>query len=337
MKKIVKNILPHGMVNLISRQKNHKNVPHTTQKLPKRLDSQPEIYNADGDKIHTFYLQDSLNEYYPYSFVFSATPKYINWDRFNYGLSTHFYSHNHVEKMNDEYAKKRFAYFIESEGLLRCDYDILLKDKSLATQFDAVFTTCEDHLNSLPNARFCPAGGVWYDKDSGGRGIMSEDAHQHKSKNISIVSSAKTFSPLHDARIAIAKNLKKEGLADTFGTFDGSGFVNICDTLKDYRYSIAIENHQTSFYFTEKILNCFAAQTVPIYIGASKIGDFFNEDGIIQTTADQLLQDPKSVLSQCSQSNYEQRLSAIIDNFNRVKEYSVIEDWLFSRYKDILI
>ncbi len=339
VKNIIRNLLPHGVVDYkrkLNEQRNLENLKNTKVHLPKISPNQPDIYNKDGDKMHSFYLQDSLNETNPVSFVLSAKPKYINWDRYNYGLKTHFYSHNHIEKMKDDYAKKKFAYFIESEALLKPDYDILLNDRALATQFNAVFTTSERHLNSLANAKFSPAGGIWYDKEVGG-GTLDEKRYQNKSKNISIISSDKVFCELHAKRIELAKILKRDNLADTFGTFDGGRFVKINETLDDYRYSIAIENNVTSFYFTEKIMNCFASQTVPIYIGATKIGDFFNEDGIIQVDIDEFCENPQKILKICSEFDYEQRLPAILDNYNRVKKYSVIEDWLFKNYKDILL
>ena len=68
-----------------------------------------------------------------------------------------------------------------------------------------------------------------------------------------------------------------------FGTFNNDkGFVNINNTLTRYRYSIAIENDVTSYFFTEKITNCFASLTIPIYLGASCVDKFFNKDGIIK-------------------------------------------------------
>ena len=35
------------------------------------------------------------------------------------------------------------------------------------------------------------------------------------------------------------------------------------------------------FYFTEKLLDCFATGTIPVYLGAPDIGKVFNIDGII--------------------------------------------------------
>src|SRR5690606_35886534 len=54
--------------------------------------------------------------------------------------------------------------------------------------------------------------------------------------------------------------------------------------LKDYMYSIVIENEILDDYFTEKIIDCFMTGTVPIYYGTKNIGKYFDINGIIQFT-----------------------------------------------------
>ena len=48
------------------------------------------------------------------------------------------------------------------------------------------------------------------------------------------------------------------------------------------KFNICVENSRYENYFTEKLMNCFATRTVPIYWGAPNIGEYFNEKGIIQ-------------------------------------------------------
>lgn len=109
------------------------------------------------------------------------------------------------------------------------------------------------------------------------------------------------------------------------------GGVSVETTLQDYRYSIIIENDITPYFFTEKITNCFISQTIPIYLGATQIHKFFNPDGIITISLEDLdrLGD---ILKQCTPQEYERRLPAILDNFERVKEYSSSWDWLYLHY-----
>ncbi|MBR0095513.1 MAG: hypothetical protein IJP91_09560 [Synergistaceae bacterium] len=129
----------------------------------------------------------------------------------------------------------------------------------------------------------------------------------------------------------MALKCKKSGLVDTFGTFDGGSYAVLEDTLKDYRFSIAVENDITQLYFTEKITNCFAAKTIPIYLGAQRIGEFFNTDGIIQISLKDI-DNIEKILAQCTAEEYERRLPAVIDNFERVREYENMNDYLFRKF-----
>ena len=60
------------------------------------------------------------------------------------------------------------------------------------------------------------------------------------------------------------------------------------DGLCDYMFSVAIENGEYETYFTEKILDCFATGTIPVYLRAPDIENHFNMDGII-TLSDNLM------------------------------------------------
>jgi hypothetical protein len=133
----------------------------------------------------------------------------------------------------------------------------------------------------------------------------------------------------------LAKYYKNSNKVDTFGAFDGGNYVELNVPLDDYRYSIAIENEISPYYFTEKIMNCFASMTVPIYIGATNIGEFFNEDGIIRVD-EPTIEAVEKAVAVCNQEDYEKRKDAIIDNYNRVKEYLCVEDYIYKHYKSEL-
>jgi len=51
--------------------------------------------------------------------------------------------------------------------------------------------------------------------------------------------------------------------------------------LQDYRFSIAMENVREDYYYTEKIIDCFLTETVPIYWGCPSISSVFDSRGII--------------------------------------------------------
>ena len=292
------------------------------------LDSTPpEIYNAYGERLHVFFISDREFAHGPY---FRTNPRYILWDRYNHGLTTYFYSHYEAFNLIGS-PDKRFAILNESRAIKPACYKKYLRErKYFENEFDYVLTFDEEILDTLNNAKFVPfCVGLWVSPDENKNSFMS------KSKNISILSSDKTSCELHRVRKSLAFKCKREGLADTFGTFDGGKFVDPADTLKDYRYSIIIENDISSYFFTEKIADCFAAQTIPVYLGASRIHEFFNPDGIITLSLDDI-DDLEKVLSVCTPEEYERRLPAVLDNYERAKEYANIFDYMYVKHLSAL-
>jgi hypothetical protein len=53
------------------------------------------------------------------------------------------------------------------------------------------------------------------------------------------------------------------------------------EPLFDSMFHIAIENVSIPNFFTEKLIDCFQARTVPIYWGCTNIGEYFNKRGIL--------------------------------------------------------
>lgn len=281
----------------------------------------PEVYNAQGRAMKTFFIRDAHTSAYPYS-----NSKYFLWDRYNIGLETHFYTHR---SMLETMGKPTYRYgmFIEPPSITPQDYKIFDKYKGLEKDFDSIFTFDKRLLDRLENAKFFPASSmVWYEKEK-----FNSNAYKLKTKNISILCSNKKFSKLHKLRMECAFRCKRLKLVDTFGQFDGGPRVTKSDTLTPYRYAIAIENTQEAYYFTEKILDCFAAQTIPIYLGATEIDKFFNPDGIIKIGVEDI-DHIEDILKQCTPSEYERRIPAILDNYKRVKAYLNINDWLYEKY-----
>lgn len=51
--------------------------------------------------------------------------------------------------------------------------------------------------------------------------------------------------------------------------------------MSEYKFVICFENSEYDAYITEKIINPLLANTIPIYWGNSRIGDYFNSDRIL--------------------------------------------------------
>lgn len=286
---------------------------------------EPELYNEDGEKMKLFFLRDFHSAHEPYFFK----SKYFLMDRYNFGLKTHFYTHNCMLEQQGK-PDKKYGILYESVSIVPEDYKIFERNPSLYKDFDKIFTYSAKILDSVPNASFVPFQATpWYGRGPGE--IIDEKLCYQKTKNISFLSSNKVMCDMHKIRIGLAQKCKNERLADTFGTFDGGAPASLADVLKDYRYTILLENDIDDYYFTERLTNCFLSMTIPIYYGATKIGKFFNTDGIIsidKNDFDKLDQ----VLKNCNESDYNNRVAAVIDNYNRVQKYRKVFDTMYLEY-----
>jgi hypothetical protein len=130
--------------------------------------------------------------------------------------------------------------------------------------------THDDDLLSLPNAIHFPVGGCWiYENDC--------QVYQEKINRASLIISPKQYSYGQKLRHLIAD----ESLTDNFG----SNYQTLdykLDALKKYKFHVCIENHRNNSYFSEKLIDCFATGTIPLYWGCKKLDKFFNTKGIIE-------------------------------------------------------
>ena len=59
--------------------------------------------------------------------------------------------------------------------------------------------------------------------------------------------------------------------------------------LSNYKVIISMENSKNNNYITEKLINAFAANVIPVYWGADNVGDYFNEERFIHVKKFSLL------------------------------------------------
>ena len=90
------------------------------------------------------------------------------------------------------------------------------------------------------------------------------------------------------------------------------------NALKDYMFSITIENSKEDYMFTEKLIDCFLTGTVPIYYGCPSIDKFFNINGIIVINT---LMDLINVLSSICIDLYNNMKPYIEENYNIAQQY----------------
>ncbi len=91
--------------------------------------------------------------------------------------------------------------------------------------------------------------------------------------------------------------------------------------LKDYAFSIAIENCFRDFYFSEKILDCFLTETVPIYCGCPSIDRYFDPRGFLRFDS---LEELEKLLPRLTWDLYREMLPFVRKNC----EKAIQERWM---------
>lgn len=186
--------------------------------------------------------------------------------------------------------RKPQTYHVAPENTLLLSTEpktVLVYPKRYIKQFGKV---CTNQLQTRhKNMVFGPAILPWYigyteDKDEKCTFTLSYDSlvdmpTPKKTKLISVITSNKAFTQGHLDRIEFVEKLKAR-YGDKVDVF-GRGFRNFddkWDVLAPYKYHISIENLSQKYYWTEKISDCYLAETFPIYYGCPNLSDYFPED-----------------------------------------------------------
>lgn len=204
-------------------------------------------------------------------------------------------------------SKKNIAILCEPRSLIPNAYEYV---KKCANAYGAIFTH-DSELLALDNAYYLNWSSAWLQTNS------------KKTKGISLCTSYKDWCSLHRARLALADYFKDSEKVDVFyGDWNNPkiAVVEPRDYLERYKFSIVIENDIDEYWYTEKILNCFSNKVIPIYVGAPRIGDIFNADGIIQVHNWKLI--PEIIRTLDIDTEYAKRQQSIDDNYERVKPYT---------------
>ena len=250
-----------------------------------------------------------------------------------HAMYDHFPDHNplpgepYIDCYSDSHVKEctgpgnNIAMLLEPRSMIGDYYNWVMEHN---TYFRYIFTH-DSKLLKLPQARVLTWADVWLTADS------------VKDKGISLCTSFKDWCPLHKARLDLARYYENRPEVDVFfGDWNNPRIpaVEAKDYLEHYKFSIIIENDIDDYWFTEKILNCFATKTVPIYVGSPLVEKIFNPDGIIRLNVKDI---PRIIDHLNVDEAYRYRLKAIEDNFKRVEPWKTPwKERFFRDYGDLL-
>ena len=248
---------------------------------------------------------------------------YVEWDRSckDASLPT-FYTHENIFNCS---TPKHLSYGMlwESKTIIP---KIYANAHIVAENFNKIFTFDQDLINCNPEVfKYAPCAGLWIGGTHGGGDVEIKT----KNKLVSILTSDKVMCPLHQYRYSLAQFFINNDNVDVFGAVKNDSWMPVHKTLDNYMFSIVVENTRTKNYFTEKLLNCFAVGTIPIYIGCTNIGDFFDPRGIIEADEHSNIQ---RVVDGLSEELYEQLMTYGKTNHYVCKRYNTIEDYVYKEY-----
>jgi hypothetical protein len=240
-------------------------------------------------------------------------PEKFDWVRKydeNHLIFTDF-SLQYVDQFNNQ---KKIAWLLESPSITKSAYEFIKQNHN---KFDKIFTFDKELLNISNKFIMLPIGGCW---------INETDRIIHeKTKNISMIASNKRSTTGH---------ILRHEIIDSFKNFDLYGTTNPIEKkitgLRDYRFSIVVENCKSDYYFTEKLIDCFVTGTIPIYWGCPSIFYFFNDEGILSFNS---LDELENILNNATEEFYLSKLDAIKENFELSFKYLIADNEIYKQLK----
>lgn len=103
-----------------------------------------------------------------------------------------------------------------------------------------------------------------------------------KNFEVSFLTSSKNIFPGHVLRQEVFEKLPGQvGSIKTWKHKSPPIVNDKRDILEPYMFSIVPENSRHEGYYTEKIIDCLVAKTIPVYWGCPNISEYFDLDGIV--------------------------------------------------------
>lgn len=149
-----------------------------------------------------------------------------------------------------------------------------------------------------------------------------------KTEIVSMIASAKRHADVegYGVRATAAVMLGGDGYPHGYGKAFRRPILSKWPALAPYRFSIAIESEAYPWWHTEKLFDCFATKTVPIYWGCddfSKLAEFgYDPVGIIPWNR---LDELSDIMRRLDEETYSQFAGAIETNYRVTRENYCVE------------
>lgn len=243
-----------------------------------------------------------------------SVPISMIWDKVNHESPISIHVDHSIRDNPTDKSKRNYAWLCESKTIHKDLYLWCVNNVDyLENNFELIFTHDKSLLLLSDKIKLviCNA-----------RPWVSDIGIHTKSKMVSMVASNKVMCDEHVYRQEIIKKYRDR--LDLFGR--GFNPIPTKDSgIRDYRFSITMENGTYPLMFTEKITDCFAMGTIPIYWGCSEIGEVFDTNGIITLTDDF---DPKEL----TVGLYESKMESIKNNYETTINLPTVEDYIYENY-----
>ena len=240
--------------------------------------------------------------------------KYTKWVYDGSGAVSLYVNQRSLDVLQDVSSTPKYIWLLESKQIIQNVYDWILSNYDfVASRVDGIFSSDKELCEKYPKFQYALSNAAPW--------VQFRQVHS-KTKLVSMISSNKSMIPGHRKRLEFVNKFK-----DKVHLY-GRGFNDIVrkeDGLLDYMFSIAVENAVYDTYFTEKLTDCFATGTIPIFYGCKGVTEYFNEDGII-------FLDDDFDFSTLTEELYYSKMDAIEENFKISINMSVAEDYLYETY-----
>ena len=253
---------------------------------------------------------------------------YTRFVRDGSGLVNLYVNGEALKVLEDNSGLPKFIWLLESREIIGEIYKWIEDNYDfVASRVDGIFT-CDQRLTQEAG----PDGKFLYSISNAAPWVMDRNIYL-KSKLVSMIASNKGYTEGHRRRLRVV-----EAFSDKFGQDDLFGWglgkelplKEKSTGLKDYMFSFACENANYPTYFTEKLTDCFACGTIPVYYGSAGVAQYFNPEGIIFLEGAA----PWNNIpwEKLTPEYYESKHIVIRENFEIAASMRVAEDYLYGNY-----